>query len=160
MSEKIRNEIFTKLKKGIGTKYINDLKLMKDFNNAIEPYKQDKVLECFFDEMVRMFIEFKMAFENPYNFKMASFRLNQYLNETHQILQFNHTEAMIKKKLLEKMKPSEKGKKEQEKLYTDMTPEEKMIETQKIIIKNSEKAEIENEESYTGITPKERRKII
>jgi hypothetical protein len=156
MSEKIRNEIFTKLKKGIGTKYINDLKLMKDFNNEIEPYKQDKVLECFFDEMVRMFIEFKMAFENPYNFKMASFRLNQYLNEAHQILQFNHTEAMIKKKLLLREIRKRIDSNKEPKIDLRSQSVEKWLGK----MKPSEKAEIENEESYTGITPKERRKII
>ncbi len=91
-NEELRNEMFKKLKKGIKTKYINDLTLMKDFNNETEPYKQDAVLGQLFDELTRLLLEFKLQWSNEFNFLAASNRLYHYFGKMHRILTFNYAE--------------------------------------------------------------------
>ena len=94
-------DIIEKFKKGIETKYINDLKVMKDFNEAQNSIEQDKILELFFDEFLRMFLEFKMVFLTHTDYIVASNRLNYYLKKTVESLQFDY-DCMLKlrKKIL------------------------------------------------------------
>lgn len=91
-------KMMEKLKGRIPTKFIKDLEIMEEFNGASNPIEQDKILGQFFDELIRMLIEFKMAFEDPLDFMAANNRLNHYLKKTVEILQFNYNNAMIWKK--------------------------------------------------------------
>lgn len=96
-------KMYEKLKKGIPSKYIRDLELMEDFNKAKEPINQDKILGQFFDELIRMLFEFKMAFTDPFNFERADNRLKYYLCKVVKTLHFDYMDGMIMRKtLLEK----------------------------------------------------------
>ena len=93
MIEDLRDEMFEKLKKGLKTKYINDLELMKDFNNAGPPEKQAAVFDQLFDELTRVLLEFKLMWSNEYNFTAATNRLDFKFMNMMSILRFDYEEA-------------------------------------------------------------------
>lgn len=87
-------EMFDKLLKGIETKYINDLKMMEDFNASKDSESKDKVIEQFFDEMTRMLLELKMRMQDPLVFRLEAMRLNYFFLKAFKILQIDYNDAM------------------------------------------------------------------
>ncbi len=79
------DKMFEKFQTPVKTIYINDSKLMEDFNERT-PKERDAVIEQFFDEMTRMFLELKMSFTEKTNFELASSRLNYFFLRTLKIL--------------------------------------------------------------------------
>lgn len=99
------NEIETLVKKlsnGIETKYINDLKVMKDFNSAFGSEEKKEVIEQYFDEITRMLLELKLANVNSaFWYGMTTNNLNFYLKRTVEILNITwETAKKLKEELL------------------------------------------------------------
>lgn len=94
--------IIEKLKNGIETKYIEDLKVMEDFNSASTNKEKTEVIEQFFHEITRMLLELKLAHaDSAFWYERVTYNLDLYLEMTVKILDISWEAAMkLKEELL------------------------------------------------------------
>lgn len=95
-------EIFEKLINGLDTKYIKDLKVMKVFNAAKTSDDREKVMRQFFDEIIRMLLELKMAhIDSAFWYDIVTNNLDYHFRRMYSVLHIDfETATKLKEELL------------------------------------------------------------